>query len=87
MTPDQAGALILVAAVYLACYARSCKKHPYTRCGWCGGRGKFRAWIFRWAWGDCHRCSGKGRKQRWGARLLGYGHPRQRDPKFKKRTR
>ncbi len=70
-------ALLVVAVVVLLGYRFSLTLHPYTPCEVCRGRGgRHRAFFFRSAWRACHACSGGGRKQRWGARMLGLGEPR-----------
>lgn len=76
--------LLVVVLLVLAGlgYWLSLHLHPYTRCEACNGTGKHRGGAFSYAHRPCHRCSGVGRKQRWGASRLGLGDPRKEGPKF-----
>ncbi len=68
--------LVLLAAVVLLGYWISLRLHPYAACPTCEGRGRHHGALFNRSWRPCHACDGRGRRQRLGARLLGYGMPR-----------
>ena len=59
-------------------YGYSLKRNPTRACHRCGGGGKHRAWIWRYAAGDCtgrtvlppRAACNRGRIPRWGVRVL-----------------
>jgi DnaJ-class molecular chaperone len=57
--------------VLLLGYLLSLRLHPYTSCRACKGRGRNRGGVYRFSFGDCGRCAGKGRKLRLGVRMFG----------------
>lgn len=59
-------AIVIIAAGYLL----SLWIHPWTACRACKGRSRHRGTIYRYAFGDCLRCRGSGRKLRSGVRVL-----------------
>ena len=62
-----------VAAILLGVYLVSILLHPYKNCGACNGKGRHTGAVFRGAHRPCHKCSGRGRKQRLGAIVIGRG--------------
>ena len=68
--------IIVLGAVLLVGYWISLRLHPYTNCLTCEGRGRHYGAVFSRYWRPCHACDGRGRRQRRGARVLGYGMPR-----------
>ena len=76
-----------IAAVAGLLYYASLRLYPYTKCRWCDGVGRKRMPGLKRFWGECHACSGRGRKQRLGARLLHYGTPRQSQPRWARKNR
>lgn len=66
----------LLAAVILGVpYAVSCRLHPRTRHGKCGGTGGHRSALYPWAERRCRGCIA-GRQIRHGTRVLGMPHSR-----------
>jgi len=65
--------LALFAAVVLGGYLLSVLLHPYLKCGACDGSGRHHGGVFRAGFRPCHKCSGRGRKRRVGAVLIGRG--------------
>ena len=55
--------------------------HPYTACEACKGSGKHKGAVFNYGFRPCHKCSGVGRKQRWGAQWFSRGQPRREGTK------
>jgi hypothetical protein len=77
-----------ITAAFALLYYASLRLYPYTKCRWCDGKSRVKAWApFGYAFRPCHRCSGRGRKQRLGARILGYGEPRQKQSRWAKKNR
>lgn len=67
-------------------YLLSLWLHPYTKCEACKGTGRHSGAVFGYAYRPCQKCSGGSRKQRLGARLLGFGEPRVGRSRFQDRT-
>lgn len=66
----------LIAAVILGVpYAVSCRLHPRTGHGKCGGTGRHKSPLYPWAERRCPGCVG-GRQIRHGTRVLGMPHSR-----------
>jgi hypothetical protein len=75
----QAWLLVVAAAVFgSAAYRYSLSRNPTRACHRCGGGGKHKAWVWRYAAGDCKartvlppraECD-RGRVPRWGRRVL-----------------
>jgi hypothetical protein len=63
--------LVLALAVTGLGYLFSVRRNPRVICSRCDGEGRYRGWIFRWAWHWCHRCGGNGRQIRWGSARWG----------------
>lgn len=76
--------LTKLAAVLLVLWFASVLRWPYVRCWWCRGRGQLH---FLWWHRDCWKCDGGRRKQRWTARMIGRGKPRQPGTILAPRTR
>jgi DnaJ-class molecular chaperone len=68
--------LLVIGLLMLAVYVASVCLHPYMACEACEGRGRHQGSWFNKSFRPCHVCSGTGRKQRLGARVLGRGQPR-----------
>jgi len=51
-------------------YALSLALHPFRSCGPCDGTGKERDPFWRYAFGECPTCGGKGKLPRLGVRLF-----------------
>lgn len=84
---DQQWTMVAGLAAVVGLYFLSLRLYPYAKCRWCDGSGRKRMPGFKRYWGECHRCSGKGRKQRFGARILRYGTPRQKQPRLARKNR
>ena len=70
--------LIVTALVFAAGYRYSLSRNPTRACHQCGGGGKHKAWVWRYAAGECKArtvlpprvvCD-RGRVPRWGRRVL-----------------
>lgn len=69
--------LVVLLAVLLVGYRISLTLHPYTTCELCRQTGRNHSGgVFGYAFRPCYACRGRGAKQRWGARMLGLGEPR-----------
>jgi hypothetical protein len=75
--------LLIVAALAFAAaaYRYSLSRNPTRACHRCGGGGKHKGWVWRYAAGECkgrtvlppRTVCDRGRVPRWGARVLGIG--------------
>lgn len=63
------GRLILYTLGAIAVYLAACRYWPYTACGKCDGKGRFRSPSGK-SWRPCPRCKGSSRKERLGVRVL-----------------
>lgn len=73
--------LVIVLLLLAVGYAASIYLHPYVQCEACKGSGRHRGSVFNYGFRPCHKCSGVGRKQRLGARVLNRGQPRRESSK------
>lgn len=72
---------VVTLLVVFISYLLSLMVHPYVPCRECGGKAIHKAGVWTYAHRKCHRCSGAGRKQRLGARMLGIGDRRVSTPR------
>lgn len=70
--------LLGAAVAWAVFYFISCALHPYLNCKKCDGRGKHNGYVWEKSYRSCTRCSGTGRRRRWGTYLLRRGEPTQR---------
>jgi hypothetical protein len=71
--------LVVIGVVWLLGYWISLRLHPHMRCRRCvDSPGKEWGGMWTNTFRVCHKCSGRGRRQRLGAWVLGYGEPRYR---------
>jgi hypothetical protein len=77
--------LLVVAGVVLAIgYFLSIRWHPHMRCKSCVDTpGRHWGGIFTNSFRVCHKCNGRGRRQRFGAKVFGYGEPRYTVPRVR----
>jgi hypothetical protein len=68
------GWLLLAAVIAAGAYRYSLWRHPYRPCPrGCKSGSHVDTAVFRKAFGNCWYCHGKGKKVRWGVRLLAPG--------------
>jgi hypothetical protein len=61
--------LAIIGAAAAAGWYISLRRHPYTRCRWCGGTSR-NAGSTRNRWGTCKHCGGTGKRERFGAKWV-----------------
>jgi hypothetical protein len=61
-------AAVVLAVIAALFYGAACALWPYTDCGRCEGRGKFRSPSGK-AWRRCRKCKGSGDRIRLGRRM------------------
>lgn len=63
-------ATLAAGVLWLAGYGVVCRWWPFAACRRCGGDGKLREPFSRKAWRTCPRCTGTGKRHRFGRRVM-----------------
>jgi DnaJ-class molecular chaperone len=69
--------LATAAALAVAVYSVSLRIHPWVPCRACDGSGKTKDRIWKSATGTCAACGGRGKRPRFGIRILQRGRARE----------